>query len=67
VRRAAFEIAAGTHTFEIARMMGTSVEQISATYGHLLPSATQAAIERMDAFDVGPRGYSARSPGKGNA
>jgi hypothetical protein len=33
-------------------MMGTSVEQISATYGHLLPSATEAAIERMDAFDA---------------
>ena len=48
----ALEIAAGTHTFEIARMMGTSVEQISAMYGHLLPSATEAAIERMDAFDA---------------
>jgi integrase len=48
----AFEIAAGTHTFEIARLMGTSVEQISKTYGHLLPSATEAAIERMDAFDA---------------
>jgi integrase len=48
----AFEIAAGTHTFEIARLMGTSVEQIGVTYGHLLPSATEAAIERMDAFDA---------------
>jgi integrase len=47
----AFEIASGTHTFEIARLMGTSVEQIGKTYGHLLPTATDAAIERMDAFD----------------
>jgi hypothetical protein len=35
--------------------MGTSVEQIGATYGHLLPTATDAAIERMDAFDAAVR------------
>jgi hypothetical protein len=32
-------------------MMGTSIEQISRTYGHLLPTATDAALQRMDAFD----------------
>jgi hypothetical protein len=32
--------------------MGTSVEQISRTYGHLLPTATDAALARMDAFDA---------------
>jgi hypothetical protein len=32
-------IAAGIATFEIARVMGTSVVQIEKTYGHLLPDA----------------------------
>jgi hypothetical protein len=30
-------IAAGLPTFEIAATMGTSLEQLSATYAHLLP------------------------------
>jgi integrase len=34
---AAFAIAANIPTFMIARFMGTSVEQIDKTYGHLLP------------------------------
>lgn len=49
---AAFAIAAGTHTFTLARMMGTSEEQISATYGHLLPTAAEEERDRMDAFDA---------------
>jgi integrase len=48
----AFWIAAGTQTFEIARLMGTSEEQISKTYGHLLPGSAKAARQRMDAFDA---------------
>jgi integrase len=49
---ASFAIAAGIPTFEIARMMGTSVEQIEKTYGHLLPDAIErgrAALEACDA------------------
>jgi hypothetical protein len=34
---ATFAIAAGVSLFELARFMGTSVEQIDRTYGHLLP------------------------------
>ena len=49
---AAFAIAAGTHTFTLARLMGTSEEQISATYGHLLPTAAEEERRRMDAFDA---------------
>jgi integrase len=48
----AFEIAAGTPTFEIARMMGTSIEMIDKTYGHLLAVSAEAARARMDAFDA---------------
>ena len=49
---AAFAIAAGTHTFTLARLMGTSEEQISKTYGHLLPTAAEEERRRMDAFDM---------------
>ncbi len=34
---ASFSIAAGVSLFELARFMGTSVDQIDKTYGHLLP------------------------------
>ena len=34
---ATFAIAAGVSLFELARFMGTSVDQIDRTYGHLLP------------------------------
>jgi hypothetical protein len=37
--------------FEIARMMGTSIEMIDKTYGHLLAVSAEAARARMDAFD----------------
>ena len=36
---ATFAIAAGVSLFELARFMGTSVEQIDRTYGHLLPDS----------------------------
>jgi integrase len=49
---AAFAIAAGTHTFTLARYMGTSEEQISKTYGHLLPGSLDEERKRMDAFDA---------------
>ena len=37
--------------FEIARMMGTSIEQIEKTYGHLLPDALDRGRAALDAFD----------------
>jgi integrase len=48
---ASFSIAAGLPTFEIARMMGTSIEQIEKTYGHLLPDALERGRAALDAFD----------------
>ena len=44
--------------FELARFMGTSVSQIDATYGHLLPDARDRAKLALDAFiaaDAGDR------------
>jgi integrase len=48
---AAFSIAAGVSLFALARRMGTSVEQIDRTYGHLLPDAADHERDLLDAFD----------------
>ena len=47
----AFSIAAEVALFTLARRMGTSVEQIDKTYGHLLPDAAEHERGLLDAFD----------------
>ena len=47
---ATFAIAAGIGLFELARLMGTSVEQIDRTYGHLLPDSLERARAALDTF-----------------
>ena len=47
---ATFAIAAGVSLFELARFMGTSVEQIDKTYGHLLPDALDRTRQALDSF-----------------
>jgi len=39
-------------------MMGTSVEQIEKTYGHLLPDSLERGRSALDAFDSRPLGRS---------
>lgn len=48
---ASFAIAAGMHVFELARYMGTSVEQIDKTYGHLLPDSDARARELLNRWE----------------
>jgi integrase len=43
-------LAAGGGTFELARYMGTSVEMIERTYGHLVRGADEGFRSRLDAF-----------------
>jgi integrase len=51
---AAWSIAAGIGLFELARMMGTSVEQIDRTYGgHLLPDSIDRARDALERFGHG--------------
>lgn len=38
---ASFAIAAGVSLFYLARLMGSSVEQIDRTYGHMLPDSEE--------------------------
>jgi integrase len=54
---ASFSIAAGVPTFLIAKQMGTSVEQIDRTYGHLLPEAAEFTRGQLDAFDARTFGH----------
>jgi hypothetical protein len=37
-------------TFELARNMGTSVEMIERTYGHLVTGANDAFRNRLDSY-----------------
>jgi integrase len=48
---AAWSIAAGVSMFSLARRMGTSVDQIDKTYGHLLPDAADYERGLLDRFD----------------
>ena len=49
---ASFSIAAGVPLFSLARRVGTSVEQIGRTYGHLLPDAVEYERGLLDTFDA---------------
>jgi integrase len=52
---ASFAIAAGVSLFELARFMGTSVEQIDRTYGHLLPDALDRTRTALDSYLATPQ------------
>ena len=53
---ASFAIAAGVSLFYLARLMGTSVEQIDRTDGHMLPESEDYLRGLLDGFDlVAPR------------
>jgi hypothetical protein len=44
-------LAAGVSLFSLARRMGTSVEMIDRTYGHLAPDAEDYERTLLDAYD----------------
>jgi integrase len=48
---ATFAIAADVDTFTLSRLMGTSVENIDATYGHLLHGHDEAVLGKLAGFD----------------
>jgi integrase len=47
---ASWAIAAHLPTFEIAATMGTSLEQLSKTYAHMLPDSAERARVALDAY-----------------
>jgi integrase len=50
---ASWAISAGMQLFYLSRIMGTSVTQIDATYGHLVPDSEEYLRELLNAYDVG--------------
>lgn len=48
---AAWSLAAGVNIFTLARRMGTSVEMINRTYGHLTEDADDVERDLLDAYD----------------
>jgi integrase len=51
---ASWALAGGVQLFYLARIMGTSVAQIDATYGHLLPDSEEYLRGLLDAYDERP-------------
>ena len=49
---ATWSLAAGMSIFTLARRMGTSVQMIDATYGHLAIDADGNDRELLDAYDA---------------
>jgi integrase len=49
---ATFSLAAGVSLFTLSRRMGTSVQMIDKTYGHLAPDAEQYELGLLDAYDT---------------
>jgi integrase len=45
-------LAAGVGTFELARIMGTSLEMIERTYGHRAPGADDVVRARLDSIEA---------------
>lgn len=60
---ASWAIASGIGLFELARIMGTSVEQIDRTYGHLLPDTLDRARAALEAFAAAAREQPAEARG----
>jgi integrase len=57
---ASFAIAAGVSLFYLARLLGTSVDQIDKTYGHLLPDSEEYLRGLLDNFDAATAAEQAR-------
>lgn len=49
---ATWAIAAGVQLFYLSRIMGTSITQIDATYGHLVPDSEDYLRNLLDTYDA---------------
>jgi len=62
-----FLIAAGVSLYELARFIGTSVDQIDKTDGHLLPDSLDRRRSALDAFVLTSHGEPSRGRGAESA
>ena len=60
-------LAAGVGTFELSRYMGTSVEMLERTYGHLVEGHDDAFRARMDALATARSGVDVASASEGSS
>jgi integrase len=60
---ATWSLAAGVDIYTLARRMGTSLQMIDRTYGHLAPGADEYERELLDRFDGGRSGANGRYVG----
>jgi len=58
---ASWAIAGGVQLFYLARIMGTSVQMIDQTYGHLLPDSEEYLRGLLDSYDLGQPTATAQS------
>jgi integrase len=49
---AMFSLAAGVSLFSLSRRMGTSLDMIDRTYGHLAPDAEAVELALLNAYDL---------------
>jgi integrase len=63
---ATWSLAAGVDIYTLARWMGTSLQMIDRTYGHLAAGADEYEREPLDAFDERGRGTNGRYLGAEN-
>ena len=49
---ATFSLAAGISLFSLSRRMGTSLDMIDRTYGHLAPDAESIELGLLNAYDA---------------
>jgi integrase len=54
---ATFSLAAGVSLFTLARRMGTSIQMIDQTYGHLAQDAEAYELQLLDAYDMARIGH----------
>jgi integrase len=59
---ASWSIRAGVQLFYLSRLMGTSVEMISQTYGHLVPDSDQYLRGLLDDYDAADVKHSKAEP-----
>jgi integrase len=60
---ATWSLAAGMSIFTLARRMGTSLQMIDRTYGHLAQDAEEQDRDLLDAYDVTARNGSGHAVG----
>jgi hypothetical protein len=58
---ATMSLAAGVSLFSLSRRMGTSLEMLDQTYGHLAPDAEAVELALLNAYDAKKQAFGQQS------